>query len=91
VRAVLPFHLSDVDQPDKCLVDQRCCLKGMPSALVRHMAASKAAQFVVDEWNQPFERRFVAGAPVNQQPRDLRWGRSVDHSKRLVHEKRRLG
>lgn len=91
MRAVLPFHLSDVYQSDKGFVDQRCCLQGVVNPFVRHMAARQPSELIVDERDQLFQRGLIAAAPVNQQPRDLRRTRTVDHSRRLVHEKRPLG
>jgi len=60
-------------------------------AFVRHMAARQAPQFLVNERYQLLERGWIAAAPVDQQPRNLRRAGTVDHSRRLVHEKPRLG
>jgi hypothetical protein len=49
MRAVLPFHLSDVDEPDKGFVHQRCRLQGVPDTFVRHVPARQAPQLVVDQ------------------------------------------
>jgi hypothetical protein len=91
MRAVLPLHLSHVYQPDKSFVDQCRCLQGVANAFVGHMTARQPPELVVDERDQLFQRPLITAAPVNQQPRDFRRTRTVDHSRRLVHEKPRLG
>jgi hypothetical protein len=79
MRAILPPHLPHIDQPDKGLVDQRGGLQGVADAFVRHVAACEAAQLVMDERHQPFQRGLIAAAPVDQQPRDI--SRTIDHLK----------
>lgn len=81
---------SHVYQPDEGFVDQRCCLQGVADSFVRHVAARQPPQLVVDERDQLFQRGLIAAAPVDQQPCDRRRPRTVDHSRRLVHEKPRL-
>jgi hypothetical protein len=61
------------------------------SAFVHHVPARQAPQLLVDEWYQLLQRRLRAAAPVDQQPRDIRRTRTIDHSNRLVHEKPPLG
>jgi hypothetical protein len=56
MRAVLPLHLSDIDELEICLVDERGGLKGVSVALVTHLAPSDTTQFRMDQRNELFER-----------------------------------
>jgi hypothetical protein len=82
--AILPFHLSDVDEPHKGFVDQRRCLQRMANTLVRHMPPRESPQFLVHERDQLFQRRVVATAPIDQQPRNVRPTVCVDHHGRAL-------
>ncbi len=46
-------------QPDKGLVDKRRGLQCVADAFVRHVAACEAAQLVMDERHQPFQRGLL--------------------------------
>ena len=47
MRAVLPAHLVELDQPQIDLVDEGCRLQGMPAILTPHVIARDAAQLGV--------------------------------------------
>src|SRR5215207_6612199 len=71
VRAVLPVHALLVDEPEVRLVDERRRLERVPRVLAPHEVARDAVQLSLDEREEAFERRPVAVAPCDEQPRDL--------------------
>ena len=70
MRAVLPVHLLDVDQPDVGFVDEGGRLQRVAGALVRHVPARHAAELFMDERYQLLQRGLITTAPVDEQPGD---------------------
>ena len=71
VRAILPVDLLDVDQAQVRLVDERGRLKAVPCPFAGHAPAGDAAQFAVDDRNEPIERRLVALPHCQEEPRHI--------------------
>src|SRR5438105_15338229 len=67
MRAILPAHLSGVDQPHERFVDERRRLQRVAAALAGHVAPRETTQFGVDERHQPLEGGLVAVAPRAQE------------------------
>ena len=65
--AILPSHLSSVDQAEKRFVYERGRLEGMATPLARHLPADQTAQFRLHERQQPLEGLLIAVAPRPQQ------------------------
>ena len=63
MRAILPAHLSGVDQPHERFVDERRRLQRVAAALASHVAAGQPAQLRFDERQQPLQGRLVAIGP----------------------------
>ena len=53
VRPVLPVHLSDVDQPNKCLIDECRRLQRVPLTLIAHATPRDALQLGFDDRHEP--------------------------------------
>ena len=54
-----------IDELQIGLVYEGSRLKRVVGILAAHIAVRKAVQFLLDEWEQPFERCLVAVAPIN--------------------------
>ena len=68
MRAVVPFHLVRVDQPQVRLVDERGRLKTVLCALVTHVSPRDLMELSVDEWNQSLQGTLVAPPPFDKEP-----------------------
>jgi hypothetical protein len=78
VRAILPLHLSDVDQFEIRLVDERRRLERTPHTLVSHLPPIDAPQLHVDYRDEPLQGDFVALSAGHEQMRHL-CGRRLGH------------
>jgi hypothetical protein len=77
VGAVLPVHLSDVDQPQIRLVDERRGLQGLAGSLAREASLRDSPQLTVHERHQGIEGGFVTLPPRQEKRGDLtRWARN---------------
>ena len=74
MRAILPLHLSNLDEPQVGLVDERGCLQGVTVPLPAHVVRRQPPQLVVDERQQRLECRVFAAIPGEKQ---VRWRRRV--------------
>ena len=70
VCAILPPHLSRVDQPNERLVDEGRRLQRVTQSFAGHVDAGQAAQFGLDQRDEVFQRGLVAAAPRPQQRSD---------------------
>ena len=73
VRAVLPVHLLDIDEPQVGLVDERRGLQAMAAPFTAHASPGDLLQLPLHERNHPAEGRLVAVSPREQQLGDLGW------------------
>ena len=71
MRAVLPLHLPDINEPEVGLIDQCGRLQGMSGVLVTHMASGDTAKLRVNHWNELLESRFVPIPPRQEEIGDL--------------------
>ena len=69
--AIPPVHALDVDQSEIRLVDERCRLQAVTGTLAFHVAACQAAELVVHDGGQPFERALVSVAPGAEECADI--------------------
>ena len=60
VCPALDGHTERGRESYECFVNERCRLKGVADALSSKSSACDAAQFVVDQGDEAFERRLVA-------------------------------
>ena len=72
VRAVVPRHALDVNQPEVGLVDQRRRLQAVSSVLPSRVSPRNVVEFPLYERNQLLQSFLVALTPPEQQPGDLR-------------------
>jgi hypothetical protein len=63
VGSILKLNWGLVHQPQESLVDQRGALEGMARALGPEVVVCKAAQLLVDQWNEGLERFLVSATP----------------------------
>ena len=66
VRAILPLHPSDINEPDVNLVDERGCLEDVIRTLPGHVPPGQSAQFTVHERDQLLHGPVVAGSPFDE-------------------------
>jgi hypothetical protein len=64
VGAALPRHSLGFDQPQVSFVDQVRRLQGVAGALPPQVAGRLAAQLLVDEREESFQRLLVARTPL---------------------------
>ena len=63
MRAVLPVHLLDVDEPKVGLVDERGGLQAVPGAFPVHASPGDLMKLPLHERNHPVEGFLVAVPP----------------------------
>jgi len=66
-RRFCPLDLLLIYQPQICLVNQGRGLQGMAGPLTPQVMVCQAVQFVIDHWNQSFQRLLVARVPARKQ------------------------
>jgi hypothetical protein len=71
MRAILPLHVTDIDELQVRLVDQSGCLKGVASTFMPHVAPGDAAKLGMDHGNELLERGFITLSPGDKQVCDL--------------------
>ena len=71
MRAALPVHPADVDQPEVRLVDERRRLKAVALPFAGHARVGDAVEFPLHERNEPTEGGIVPLAPGEEQRRDV--------------------
>ena len=71
VCAVLPFKSLLAGKFQIGFVDERGRLQGVTGTFVTHLALRDAAQLSVDEWQELYERRPIAFAPIGEQLGDF--------------------
>ena len=71
MRAILPLHVTDIDELQVRLVDESGWLERVAVAFVPYLAPGDAAQLRVDHRDEPFERSFVPLSPGDKEVRDL--------------------
>jgi hypothetical protein len=64
VSAILPMHMSLINQSHVGFVDQSRSLQSVTTILPPHVMVSKPVQFFVNEITQPIECRLVSMTPV---------------------------
>jgi hypothetical protein len=58
-----PLHSVYIDKSEIRFVHQRRCLERMIRTFLAHVPSRKAVELLIDEWNEPVERRAVPVAP----------------------------
>ena len=71
MRAILPLHVTDIDELQVRLVDERGWLERVAVTFVPHVAPGDAAQLRVDYRDEPLERSFIPLSPGDKEVRDL--------------------
>ena len=71
MRAILPLHVTDIDELQVRLVDQSGWLERVAVAFVPHVAPGDTAQLRMDHRDEPLERSFIPLSPGNKEVRDL--------------------
>jgi len=71
MRAIVPLHVTDIDELQVRLVDERGWLQRVAVTFVPHVAPGDAAQFRVDDRDEPLERSCIPLTPRNKEVRDL--------------------
>ncbi|HSC26155.1 MAG TPA: hypothetical protein VLD67_02715 [Vicinamibacterales bacterium] len=74
VRAALQRHPVHIDETQEDLVDERCRLARVAGTLPPEMAARHAPQIVIQQRNQPVERRGVSLSPGQEELGDVTCG-----------------
>ncbi len=64
VGAILPMHMSLINQSQVSFVDQSRSLQGVTTILPPHVMVSKPVQFFINEVRQLVERSLVSTTPV---------------------------
>ena len=72
MRAILPLHVTDIDELEVRLVDERGGLEGVPVSLVPHVAPGDAAKLRMDYRDELLESGFVSLPPCHEEVGDLR-------------------
>ena len=80
--AVPPYSL--IDQPQKGFMYQGGTLQGMPNAFLAHVGSREAAQLVINQRSERFQRALVALAPCNEK-RGYAMGFGFAHNSSLQH------
>ena len=71
MRAILPLHVTDIDELQVRLVDERGWLERVAVAFVPHVAPGDAAQLRMDHRHELLERSFIPVSPGDKEVRDL--------------------
>ena len=64
---VLPLDMAEIDELQKCFVDERGGLKGVAGPLSLHVISRDAGQLRVDQRNQPCERSSISSSPCPEE------------------------
>ena len=72
MRAVPPWNVLGIDEPQICFVDQRRRLKAVPGTLSCHAPSRDLVKLPLYERNQPVEGGLIALTPSEQQSGGLR-------------------
>jgi hypothetical protein len=70
MRAVLPLHLTEIDQPHVGFVDEGGRLQRVARPLPGHLPACQSSQLPMDDRNELLQRLFVAIFPSDEEMRD---------------------
>ena len=71
MRAVLPLHLTDIDELQVRLVDESSWLERVAGAFVPHVAPGDTAQLRMHHWDKALERSGIPVSPGDKEVRDL--------------------
>ena len=71
MRAILPLHVTDIDELQVRLVDQSGWLERVAAAFMSHVASGNAAKLRMDDRHELLERSFIPLSPGDKEVRDL--------------------